>query len=1131
MAPAFQERESMAFKATSSACTLALWLAALTPACAGTPEAPATQLTAAASLENQFQNPPMSARPRVWWHWMDGNISKDGIAKDIAWMKRSGIGGLQTFDASFGIPTVVEKRITYMSPEWKDAFRFSAQLAEQSGLELAIAASPGWSQTGGPWVKPEDALKKLVWSETLIQGGKRFKGVLAAPPSDSGPYQDLKSAPEIGSAPKKNEHGFYGDAAVFAYRVATPQGLTAPVYTLADGSGLEASPLADGQLTTGVKVPAGTSDAPGVINITYEHAQTIRSASLFIAGVADVWSEPAIIPRLEASDDGVNWLKVADFKLSPVPTTISFAAVTARQFRIVLTPAPKAAAAPDSAPGYTGYVSAPVVKKTLQILGLRLSPEARVNQFEAKAGFSVATDYPALDDGTATDTAGLLPADVIDLSGRMQPDGTLDWTPPRGTWRVVRMGYSLTGATNHPATPEATGLEVDKLDAAAVRQYLETYLSHYRDATGPDLIGAHGLKALLNDSTEVGAFNWTPRMLEQFQRLRGYDPRPWLPALTGAIVQSRAESDRFLFDFRRTIADLHASEHYGTVAEVAHENGLIWYSESLEGWRTSLGDDMAMRKYADVPMAAMWSFRREDGPKSIYQFDVRGAASTAHLYGQNIVAAESMTSTRYPWAHAPSDLRRVADAEFASGVNRIVIHTSPHQPIDKAPGLSMRHIGQFFTRNETWAEMARPWIDYLARSSLMLQQGRFVADVAYFYGEEEPTPSLGDNYADGPKRYGYDYVNADAVTNLLRVDNGDLIAPSGACYKLLYLSGSSSAMSLAMLRRIHALAEAGATIVGDAPKGSPGLGDKTPEYTDLVARLWSGQPVTPVGKGRVIAGKNIEQVLTTAGVKPDVDLVGAQADSQIRFVHRQLPDGDVYYLSNVRNRSESIEARFRVTGKEPEIWRADTAASMPVSYRTEGTQTIVSLSFEPEDSYFVVFRKPAVAMSKTVTEKVAVEVASLNGPWTVSFQPDHGAPASTTLAALTSLNENSDPGIKYFSGVATYSQSFSTPRGFKPGAPLWLDLGQVGDLAEVHLNGKAVGTLWHAPFRIDIGPAMTRGKNRLDIRIANLWVNRLIGDAQPGAKKVTFTITPTYKANAPLRPSGLIGPVKLLSKQ
>ena len=410
-----------------------------------------------------------------------------------------------------------------------------------------------------------------------------------------------------------------------------------------------------------------------------------------------------------------------------MPTTISFAPVTARHFRLVVPPRPQ----PDlsilmSLPQGLDMTALgamlPEAPQGLQVAELRLNADERIDQFEAKAGFAMAMDYYALESDLPDSPPPGSPAEPIDLTTRVAADGTLEWTPPPGHWRVIRMGYTLTGRTNHPATAEATGLEVDKLDAAAVRRYLDHYLGLYRTATGKDRLVDGGLRAILTDSTEVGPFNWTADMVAQFRRLRGYDPRPWLPALSGSIVGSRRQSDAFLYDFRRTIAELHASAHYGTIAQVARENGLKVYGEALETGRNTLGDDMAMRRHADFPMAAMWFMRREAAGKAGFLADMKGAASVAHIYGQNLVAAESMTSAVAPWAYAPNELRRIIDLEFASGVNRPVVHTSVHQPVDdKVPGLSLAIFGQYFNRHEAWAELARPWVDYMARSSLLLR--------------------------------------------------------------------------------------------------------------------------------------------------------------------------------------------------------------------------------------------------------------------------------------------------------------------------------------------------------------------------------------------------------------------------
>lgn len=1079
-------------------------------------------------LADGFQNPPQSARPRVWWHWMNGNVTKDGIDKDLDWLARIGIGGVQNFDASLQTPQIVDKRLVYMDDGWKDAFRHAVQVADARGLEFAIASSPGWSETGGPWVKPQDAMKKLVWSETAVKGGQRPAAPLAAPPSVTGAFQSARFHDPLENQPDPNKSSFYADALVLAYPVH-PVALPQPHVAQGNGKAVDLARLTDGDLDSAVEIDRGTAQDPGSIVFDYGRPVTLRAASLFIPHARPPFGDAEYLPAFEV-ETTQGWQRLGRFPLSEAESTIAFVATTARRFRMVLAAndGPKSPSLGDGAPGAETFdIFARPKSDTIAISDLRLSAEPRVDQFELKAGFAVANDYDALSEGAVTDAPAIDPARVIDLTGRLRADGTLDWTAPGGSdWRVLRLGYSLTGKTNHPATPEATGLEVDKYDAGAVRRYIEHYLGMYRDAVGAEWMGARGIRALLNDSIEVGPSNWTPEIVAQFKARRGYDPTPYLPVLTGAVVGSTVQSDGFLRDYRQTLADLLAEAHYGTIAKVAHENGLTLYGEALENGRPVLGDDLAMRSHTDVPMAAMWTWNRRARPRWTLLGDMKGAASVAHIYGQNVVSAESMTSAMSPWAYAPSDLKRVIDLEFVSGINRPIVHTSVHQPVDdKLPGLSLMIFGQYFNRHETWADMAKPWVDYMARTGYMLQQGRDSADIAWFYGEDQPIISLFMQGVPGgiPTRYGYDFVNADILANRLKVEDGELVAPGGARYKALYLSQASRVMTLPTLRRIAALVEQGATVIGTPPERSPALHDDPAAFRALAARLWSGNPV---GKGRVIAGRDAEDALAKAGLSPDFSVSGG-TPGDYAFLHRKLADGDLYFVRYGGTAAQKVEARFRVTGKAPEIWRAIDGTATPVSYRIEGDGTVVPLDVGPEDAFFIVFRKPAQGPTRTVAPQVPAVVQTLDRPWTVQFQPGRGAPAQIVLPRLQPLDRNADKGVRYFSGTATYRSTFTLPRSARAGQPLWLDLGAVGDVAQVAVNGKPAGIAWYAPYRLDVGKLVKAGRNTVEVKVANLWVNRLIGDKQPGAQKVTFTAAPTYKPDAPLRASGLIGPVTL----
>jgi hypothetical protein len=539
---------------------------------------------------------------------------------------------------------------------------------------------------------------------------------------------------------------------------------------------------------------------------------------------------------------------------------------------------------------------------------------------------------------------------------------------------------------------------------------------------------------------------------------------------------------------------------------------------------------MEMKKADDVPMAAMWTQRPGVNAEQYgYNADIRESASVAHIYGQNLVAAESLTAASGPWAWSPSTLKPTADKELAMGLNRFVIHTSVHQPlIDKAPGLSLGPFGQWFTRNEVWAEQARPWITYLARSSFLLQQGHFVADILYFYGEDSNlTAIFGSKSPDVPPGYNFDYVNADALIHKLSVRNGQLVTASGMSYRVLALDAYSRHMSLPVLQKIRELVLAGATVVGSRPADDPSLADDAAEFHSISDQLW-GQSET--GKGKVYGNEKLADVLAGMKVPPDFTYSKPEDNTEVLFVHRKLEQADLYYVDNRNDRVEQVDATFRIDGKAPELWHADSGMIEPAAYHIENGHTAVRLHLDPYGTVFVVFRKPAVSPARDLPARSESVVATVEGPWEVSFEPNRGAPEKITLDKLTSWSESTDEGVKYFSGHGTYTKTVDASAGwFKPGAQLWLDLGDVKNLAEVTINGKALGTVWKAPYRVDVTSAMKPGENKLEIRVANLWVNRLIGDQQPNAvKKYTFTTHNPYKATSPLLPSGLLGAVQVI---
>lgn len=1096
---------------------------------------PSMATQAQPSLESAFQAPPPEARPRVWWHWMNGNISTDGVRKDFDWMERTGIGGFQNFDAALSTPQVVEKRLIYMTPEWKEAFKFTTELAASKGLEMAIAGSPGWSESGGPWVSPEQAMKKLVWSELDIPGGKRFKGVLPHPPTATGSFQNIEMglrSPFSQSTATELPH-YYKDIAVIAVRM--PESYRSlddykPTVS-SSGGAFTLAQLTDGDLVEAAELPYGEPGTRSWIQYAFSEPVTIYAvdvASAAAGGDGFRRDQQGALPVLESSEDGKAWQEVTEIGHAAAGlSALSFPAVTARYFRLVYTapqpqrPDPRMAEMFGGMPGGQQQAA-----RSVDISEFRLYTTPKVHRFVEKAGFATATDLQDAPTPCADDAIAL--ADVLDVT-RYMKNGVLNWTPKAGTWKILRFGCTLTGHQNSPASPEATGLEVDKLSAEHVRAYFEHYLDMYKDATG-GLMGARGLQYVITDSWEAGCLNWTDKMFENFRDMRSYDLHAWLPALAGYVVDTPENSDKFLWDWRRTIGELTARNHYDLLTDILNERGMGRYTESHENGRAFVGDGMEVKKNAAVPMSAMWTTGLGQSGA-----DIRESASVAHIYGQRFVAAESLTAGGNAWSYVPETLKPTADWEMANGLNRFVIHTSVHQPLDEfKPGFSLGPFGQWFTRHETWAEnAAKPWITYLSRSSYLLQQGQYKADILYFYGEGgNITGQYGNDLPAIPEGYSFDFVNADAIQNAIGSKDGRLVAPAGTTYSFLYLDPDYTRyITVPVLLKLEALVKEGAVLVGYKPLSSPSLQDNPAEFEAVAQRLWGdGFGLRKVGKGQVFSGASLQQAVLQLGIRPDIRYAGQHPDSKLAFVHRDLGDTQIYWLDSRSGKADDMLVSLKIDGYEPEIWNAVTGRIEKPSYRMEGGRTLIPIHFDPWDAVFVVFRNRTGRRAYEAPSVKVRSVALVEGAWEVAFPAGMGAPAKTTFASLSDWSVNPDEGIRYYSGTAVYTKTVEVDAA-RLGGKVWLDLGDVENIAEVKVNGRDCGLVWKTPFRFDITSAVKAGSNEIEVKITNMWVNRLIGDVQPGAVQYTRTSQQSYQPNAPLRPSGLIGPVQLCSEK
>lgn len=1050
-----------------------------------------------------FAAPPPAAKPQLWWHWLDGNVSYEGAVLDLDWMKRIGIGGAQVFETGAEAARTVAQPLEYMSPEWRKALRYSIWHAARNGIDISIGTAPGLGGTGGAAVTAAQSMKKLVWTETAVAGGARVSVALPRPSAVPGPYQDL---PAYDDAGKLERNAFYRDAVVVAYRrPATDQALQPLAVAGGCGDLADGRLLRDGQYGAALTVSC-QDGAPAWVRYEFATPAAVQATTVAFGGPA---TRPAALQPeavLEASDDGLAWRAIADLR-APLPAagpwpvrSATFAPVQARFFRLLLRPHGAGAGAPAALSEW------------------QLHAAARVHQSERKSGHFVAPDYYAIATPASADASAVASADVIDLSAHMRADGMLDWQAPAGNWVVLRLGYSSTGQENAGAPASATGLEVDKLNVVHVNDYLNDYISSYRDLTGRDYLGNKGIRGLVFGNRAGAAQNWTDDMPQQFRRLRGYDLTPWLPALTGVVVQSAAATDRFLWDFRRTLAQLLATAHFRTLAQAARANGLTTWVEALADGGPQLGDDMEMRRYADIPLGAMALWPADPAREGGFVADLRAAASVAHIYGKPRVAAEAFTSPLEQWGVAPRDLRPAADLMLALGVNRFVINGSPHQPAVAGAR------GPYFTRNDTWSELAGPWISYLVRSSWLLQQGTYHADFAYFHGEGAPLTQLfgSSSPAELPEGYSYDFVNGDALLTQFSVRDGHLQTLGGMRYRLLYLGGSSRYMTLAVLQKLQALAAAGAVIVGARPLASPSLADDAAAFRRLADELWSDGSRAA---GRVLGNISLTQAFAQLGVPRDWSFAGQAMPARLAVLHRRLDPGEIYFVSNREARAIAGEITLRVSGRVPELWHADSGEREPASYRMGNGATHVPLRLGPGESVFIVLREATAQLARTLPARTETPRV-LAGEWQLAFSGAADRPEARVLRELHSWSDAADEPAQRFSGTGIYSRAFAISAAELAASALWLDLGDVREVAEVIVNGRSAGIVWKPPYRLDIRPLLRAGSNQLQIRVTSLQ-GEPPGDGAPAGAGDGAVAAKT--AVAPQRPAGLLGPVSLVS--
>jgi hypothetical protein len=601
--------------------------------------------------------------------------------------------------------------------------------------------------------------------------------------------------------------------------------------------------------------------------------------------------------------------------------------------------------------------------------------------------------------------------------------------------------------------------------------------------------------------------------------------------LAGRIVDSRDVSDRFLYDYRKTLGDLAVDHHYRLFRDWAARARIGIHPESGGPHYTPV-DAQRCLGMDTVPMSEFWAASPTHRTEDIARFFVKQPASAAHVYGHPFVAAEGFTNIGLHWQESLwSNLKPAFDYACCEGLNRLVWHAFVCSPASMGVPGQQYFAGTHLNPLVTWWSRSKPFFDYINRCQWMLMQGQFVADACYYYGDH--VPNYTQLRSSDPARlgagYDYDVVTEEAILTRLSVKDGRLTLPDGMSYRLLVLP-PRQVISLPVLRKIRELAQAGATVVGPKPLQAAGLSgfpQSDVETKAIAGALWTGN----VSKGRVIADRTARDVLADDGVRPDFEIAsGADANMAIQYIHRRAGDTDIYFVVSRGERPESIRATFRVAGRVPELWDPVSGERrLATDYAQSNGRTTVPLEFGPYGSIFVVFRSVAPQfLAGEIQQHGLKPILQLTGPWTVRFDPNWGGPASVEFPDLVSWTNRDEEGIRYYSGSATYTKVFETPYGVTTNG-VFLDLGRVRELAEVRLNGQSLGIVWAPPFRVDVGKAIKPGVNRLEVDVVNFWPNRLIGDASRLIdQRLTQTNVRAFTGNSPLVESGLLGPVTIV---
>lgn len=1030
---------------------------------------------------------PKDIQTSCYWYWISGNISKEGVVNDLKSMKKAGIN--RAFIGYQGISEVPRGDVYIQSNEWYDIVHAALKTATEENIEIGMFNGPGWSQAGGPWIRPEQSMRYLASQHALVAGGGE-KLIEFSHPDNF--LQNVKVL-----AFKRNN--------INPNILATIDNITADgVIDVAKMFDQDSNTLGGFERDkTSITIKPSKPNFT-LRSIRLESATPIRAYFSIKVKRNNIFEEICNF----AADRTNMMIEVGYDILAPI--AIAIPETSGDEFKIDIN-----------------------INANCKIKELELSEDPIVDHYaDKKLSKMHQTPQPYWHDYKWTNTVNYSPdeviseKDIIDITDHIEGN-RIKWTFPEGNWEIVRTYMAPTNICNSPAlSGDGQGLEVDRWNKESLKHHYDSFIGEILKRVPES--DRKTWKVIVCDSYERATQNYGDDFIEYFKNQFGYDPTPYLLTFDGIVVGSADKSDRFLWDLRRTIADRLAYDHIGGMRELAHKDGFSIWLESYGHWGFP-GEFLQYGGQSDEVAGEFWS----EG--SLGDIENRAASSVAHIYGKKKVSSESFTCGGPEFARSPRNMKQRGDKFFTEGINNTLLHLFISQPDETSiPGMNCP-FGNEFNRKNTWYSHLDLFTDYLKRCNYLLQQGTYVADVAYYIGEDTPIMT-GITEPALPKGFQYDFINAEVIEKYLSADTNHVLSlPHGTCYKLLVLPPCKT-MRPAVIKKIKQLLEAGAIILGPKPERSPSLQDyinADAEVKLIADEIWgnneSNRIRRRVGKGTLFSGYSIDEVFDIMKHKPDLLISGA---SGVKYAHTTMPERDIYFITNQTEKNIEFIAQFRIEGKVPEQWNPiDGSICNFKSFVNAKGITNIPMKLSSNESIFVVFEKDisteAQVMNRALNYPEPKVLLQINNSWNLTLESLVHDGKKIKLDKLKDLTTVNDDYIKYFSGTSTYTNTFKMKQ-IPVDKKITLDLGEVCEMAKIKINGIYIGGVWTAPYTINITDVLKLGKNTIEITVVNNWVNRLVGDSNLSKnKRKTSYVYRTYDPNTSLQKSGLIGPVSI----